>query len=107
MTTNKTIRVRVITPHLPTCAKRIKAAKWQSAWWLDGSTEYLSRSGRAMKQSRDLWLVARCIFGDHYGRKFDGACQAKAVVHAMDVGDALTNRRQLSMSGKNPRAGRK
>lgn len=97
------VRVRVVVPHLPECAKRITAAKWTSAWWLDGSTEYRSASGLNVKSGHHLWLVARCIFGDHYGRKFEGACPAKAVVHAMDVGDALTNPRQLSMAARRRR----
>lgn len=103
MASTKTVRVRVIVPHLPTCAKRIKDARWRSAWWLDGSTESRSASGFAYKKGHDLWLVARCLFGDFHGRKFEGACQAKAVVHAMDVSDALTNPRQLSMAGKTKR----
>lgn len=96
MTALKKVRVHIVRPHRPECAARAKANHWATPWWLDGSTEWRSESGRGHRHGRTLWLVARCIFGDYHGKKFKGACKAMGVVHAMDLGDALTNSRQLS-----------
>lgn len=95
----KRVRVRILHPHRHDCAARCKAAEWTSPWWISGATEWRTKTGRAGK-GHTLWLVATCIFGDTYGRKFKGACRAKAVVHSMDVGDALTNPHQLSTSAQ-------
>lgn len=90
------IRVRVVRPHKHDCATRAKRAGWDTPWWLDGTAEYRTATGRGGRHKHHLWLVARCLFGDTYGRPVRGACKAMGVVNAMDLGDALTNARQLS-----------